>query len=54
MNRTVSMILAGALIFLGILAYGTVFTVNETQPLLRKADGDAQGLGTVHCRPCAR
>jgi membrane protease subunit HflC len=34
MNRTISMILAGALIFLGILAYGTVFTVNETQQAL--------------------
>lgn len=34
MNRLVSMVLAGILIALGILAYSTVFTVNETQQAL--------------------
>jgi membrane protease subunit HflC len=34
MNRTISMILAAALVVVGILAYGTLYTVNEAQQAL--------------------
>ncbi len=34
MNRTLSMIVAGVLVVLGVLAYSTVFTVNEAQQAL--------------------